>query len=135
RSSVDRSFKRAYRTNLIANTTALIGAVTLYVLTVGAVRGFAFFLGLATFLDLVVIWAFTRPAVALLARNPAVARSGFVTAGKGESIWSRLYGGRTSFRFVAPWRRWFALSAAVIVAGLVALGVNGLNLGMEFEGG
>jgi preprotein translocase subunit SecD len=69
RSSVDRGFKRAFRTILIADTSALLGAVTLYLLTVGPVRGFAFFLGLSTVLDIVVSYFFTRPVVALLARQ------------------------------------------------------------------
>ena len=69
RSSVDRAFKRAFRTILAANVSSFIGAFLLYWLTVGPVRGFAFFLGLATILDVVVAWFFTRPMVALLARN------------------------------------------------------------------
>jgi len=38
-------------------------------LTVGAVRGFAFTLGLTTLVDLVVVFLFTHPTVALLART------------------------------------------------------------------
>ena len=45
RSSVDRGFSRAYRTILAADAASFIGAVVLYVLSVGSVRGFAFFLG------------------------------------------------------------------------------------------
>ena len=41
----------------------------LYLLTVGAVRGFAFFLGLSTLLDMVTAYVFTRPMVVLLGRN------------------------------------------------------------------
>jgi preprotein translocase subunit SecD len=69
RSSVDRGFSRAYRTILAADTSSLIGAALLYVLTVGSVRGFAFFLGLSALLDLLVAYFFTRPVVALLGRN------------------------------------------------------------------
>ena len=69
RSSVDRGFSKAYRTIFAANTASLIGAGVLYYLTVGPVRGFAFFLGLSTLLDLVVAYFFTRPMVAVLANN------------------------------------------------------------------
>lgn len=69
RSSVDRGFKRAFRTILAADFSAFLGAFLLYVLTVGPVRGFAFFLGLATVLDVVVSYFFTRPLVALLGRR------------------------------------------------------------------
>ena len=41
-------------------------------LTVGAVRGFAFYLGLATLLDLAISWLFMRPALAFLAERQAV---------------------------------------------------------------
>ncbi len=70
RTSTERSWKRAFRTIIAANVASLIGAVLLYLLTVGPVRGFAFFLALATFLDLVVAWFFIRPAVAWMGRTP-----------------------------------------------------------------
>lgn len=73
RSSVERGFGGAFRTIVAANASALIGAAVLYWLTVGSVRGFAFFLGLSTLLDLVVTYLFTRPVVALLARSRVVA--------------------------------------------------------------
>ena len=69
RISTERSWKRAFRTIIAANVASLIGAVLLYVLTVGPVRGFAFFLALATALDLVVAWFFIRPVVAWMGRS------------------------------------------------------------------
>ena len=69
RSSTERSWKRAFRTILAANVASLIGAVLLYVLTVGPVRGFAFFLALATALDVVVAYFFIRPVVSLMGRS------------------------------------------------------------------
>jgi preprotein translocase subunit SecD len=69
RSSVDRGFQRAFRTILAADVSSFIGAATLYVLTVGPVRGFAFFLGLSTLLDVFVAYYFTRPLVNLLGRS------------------------------------------------------------------
>jgi len=69
RSSTERSFARAFRTILAADISSFIGAALLFWLTVGPVRGFAFFLGLSTILDVVVAWFFTRPMVGLLSRN------------------------------------------------------------------
>ena len=69
RSSAQRGFKGAWRTILAADIVSLIGAVTLFYLTVGSVKGFAFFLGLSTACDLVVSYLFTRPAVLLLSRS------------------------------------------------------------------
>lgn len=72
RASTERSWKRAFRTIIAANVASLIGAVLLYVLTVGPVRGFAFFLALATALDVVVAWFFIRPLVSLMGRSSLV---------------------------------------------------------------
>jgi preprotein translocase subunit SecD len=54
---------------LAANTVAILGAAVLYVLAIGSVRGFAFTLGLATLLDLFVVYFFKRPTVFLIARS------------------------------------------------------------------
>ena len=69
RNSAQRGFEGAWRTILIADIVSLIGAFTLWYLTVGSVRNFAFFLGLSTLIDLVIAYFFTRPAVLLLART------------------------------------------------------------------
>ena len=52
----------------LADTAAFLAAAVLYLLTVGPVRGFAFFLGLSTVLDVVVAYFFKRPLVAALGR-------------------------------------------------------------------
>ena len=69
RGSAQRSFQSAFRTILIADGASFIGAIVLWYLTVGAVRGFAFFLGLSTLIDVIVAYFYTRPAVLLLART------------------------------------------------------------------
>ncbi len=70
--AVERAYQSAISTIVKADVVSLIAAVLLYWLTVGAVRGFAFYLGLATILDLVISWMFMRPALAWLARRGAV---------------------------------------------------------------
>lgn len=69
RGAAQRSFTAAFRTILIADTASFIGAIVLWYLTVGAVRGFAFFLGLSVLIDVLVAYFYTRPAVLLLART------------------------------------------------------------------
>jgi preprotein translocase subunit SecD len=65
RSAVDRSFHASFSTILKANGASILGAALLYFLAVGPVRGFAFFLGLSTVLDLVTSYFFMRPVVFL----------------------------------------------------------------------
>lgn len=42
---------------------------------------------------------------------------------------------KTSYPFMGTRRRWYLVSALVIVASLVSLGVRGLNFGIDFTGG
>jgi len=69
RSAVEHSFASAFSTIVKADVTTLIGAVLLYVLTIGPVRGFALYLALATILDLVVSYFLMRPTVVALGRS------------------------------------------------------------------
>lgn len=51
------------------------------------------------------------------------------------SAWGRLNRGETTIDFVGHRRRWFTLSAVLILVSLASFGLRGLNLGIEFEGG
>jgi preprotein translocase subunit SecF len=53
----------------------------------------------------------------------------------GKSLRYRLYHGETSIDFIGRTRRWFLLSGAVILVGLLSLVFQGLNFGIEFRGG
>jgi len=48
--------------------------VVLYLTAVSSVRGFALTLGVATALDLFVVWFFKRPTVFLIARNDTLVK-------------------------------------------------------------
>jgi preprotein translocase subunit SecD len=83
RQSVDRSFARAFRTVVTADTVAFMAAAILYFLTVGDVKGFAFMLGLSTLLDIVFAYFFIRPAVILAGRNPRLLEARFIGLSRG----------------------------------------------------
>ncbi len=70
RTAVVPAFKRSWRTIVAADTVTIIAALVLYLLAVGSVRGFALTLGLATGLDLFVVFFFKRPTVFLISRSP-----------------------------------------------------------------
>jgi len=69
RAAVQPAFARSYKTIIAADVVAGIAAVVLYVTAVSSVRGFALTLGVATLLDLFVVWFFKRPTVFLVAQN------------------------------------------------------------------
>ena len=71
RSAVPRAWARARRTIISANAISILAAVLLYIFSVGSVAGFAFALGIATLLDLLVVFLFRHPIMAMFARTPA----------------------------------------------------------------
>jgi preprotein translocase subunit SecD len=83
RSAVQPAFARAYKTIVAADIVTGIAAAVLYITAVSSVRGFALTLGVATALDLFVVWFFKRPTVFLIARNDRLVQlKGFgLTAG------------------------------------------------------
>ncbi len=91
RSSIETGWKKAWRTIVAADAVSLIGALVLYALTIGSVKGFAYFLALSTLVDLALAVTFMHPLVFILSR-----RSKLVAA-KGIGIAAGLdVAGRTS---------------------------------------
>ncbi|MCL4421577.1 MAG: protein translocase subunit SecD, partial [Actinobacteria bacterium] len=86
RSSVEKGFARAFKTILAADLVSFIAALVLWVLSIGPVKGFAFFLGLSTVLDVVSSWFFTRPLVILLGRNRAFTEARWIGVGSGLAL-------------------------------------------------
>ncbi len=86
RSSVDKGFQKAFRTIVAADLVSFIGALLLYLLSIGPVRGFAFFLGLSTVLDVVTSFTFTRPLVILLGRSRTFTEARWLGVARGLAL-------------------------------------------------
>ncbi len=69
RSAIETGWVRSRKTILAADSVSLLSAVVLFVLAIGAVKGFAFTLGLTTMIDIVVVFFFTKPLMTLLGRT------------------------------------------------------------------
>ncbi len=69
RSAVGPGFQRSFKTIVAADLVTAIAALVLYLTAISSVRGFALTLGVATLLDLFVVYFFKRPAVSLLVRS------------------------------------------------------------------
>ena len=161
RAAVQPAFKRAYKTIVAADFVTGLAAAILYVTAVSSVRGFALTLGVATALDLFVVWFFKRPTVFLIARNDRLVslpgfgltsgvagrararrgRSGAGAGGGGRPVNLKhaiaTYRGHTvpHFRIIERRRLWFALSGIVIVLSLLGIFVRHFNLSIDFKGG
>ncbi len=88
RTSVDRGFRSAWRTVLAADTVSFAAAVILYLVAVGDVKGFAFFLGLSTLVDVVMTYFFTRPLVSLLGQNERLTEARGIGVARGLAVGS-----------------------------------------------
>ena len=66
-----------------ADFVSLLAAIVLYFVAVGNVKGFAFFLGLSTIMDMAVTWFYTRPLVILLGQSERLQGSGSFSISTG----------------------------------------------------
>ncbi len=96
--AVQAGWSRAWRTILVSDAVNLLAALTLYLLTVGNVRGFAFTLGLTTIIDLAIVLLFTHSMLEVLATSKFF-QSGHPWSGFDlKSASSFGYTGRGQFR-------------------------------------
>ncbi len=90
--AVDYGFKRAFHTIITADTVTLAGSALLWLLAIGPVKGFALTLGIATSVDVIVAYYFTRPFAELMVR---------ARLGEGGAMSIRGAMGRTSAEVTA----------------------------------
>ncbi len=69
RSAIEAGWLGSRKTIVIADAVSLLAAVVLFALAMGAVKGFAFTLGLTTVIDIMLVFFFTKPLVTLLGRT------------------------------------------------------------------
>ena len=67
--AIEEGFARAFHTIVTADTVSLLAAILLWLLAVGPVKGFALTLGIATILDIIVAYYFTKNAVWIIGRT------------------------------------------------------------------
>jgi len=70
-----------------------------------------------------------------MARTEAPMSDADFVASEGHSLLSRLYTGTGAFAIVENRRRWYAITAGILLICALGMGIRGFNLGIEFEGG
>ncbi len=132
--ALSTGFNKAWSAILDSNVTTLLASGLLFFLASGPVKGFGVTLSIGVlasmFSALVVARVLTEQSVRVpwLRRHAAV--SGLATSGRVRDAlrrWNPDIMGRS--------RLWLGISAAALVAAVVGIFVNGLNLGVEFTGG
>ncbi|KAA1272088.1 protein translocase subunit SecD [Corynebacterium striatum] len=74
RSATTKAWERSRATIVTGNAVTLIGAVIVYFLAIGEVKGFAFTMGLTTAFDLIVSFLIMAPLMQLIGARPAAAK-------------------------------------------------------------
>jgi preprotein translocase subunit SecD len=100
-SAVESGWRRAIRTIIASDTVNFLAAITLFILAVGNVKGFALTLGITTVIDLVVVALFTHPMLQLIARTRFFGE-GNPLSGLDPKALGAVYRGRAQFRTPTP---------------------------------
>lgn len=131
RMAVDIGFKHALVTVLDSQITTLIATVVLYELGSTTVKGFALTLMISIIISIFTAVFVTQVFVSLLAgmRNPNMAFFGCKPDGTPKTLIKR------DFHFIEKRKIFYTISAAIIVFGLINLGIRGFNYGIDFTGG
>jgi preprotein translocase subunit SecD len=86
RTAIETGWVRSRQTILIADGVSLLSALVLFILAIGAVKGFAFTLGLTTLIDIAVVFWFTKPLVSLLGQTKYFGEGGRFSGFEAEHM-------------------------------------------------
>jgi SecD/SecF fusion protein len=129
RAAIAAGYGKGFHTILDANVVTAITAMVLFLIAVADVKGFALMLLIGTAISLLTAVAATRAMLGLLSGFKWFSNPRFMGAeGQQTARWLQI-------DFMGKRKLWFAISGAVVIAGLISLGVRGLNLGIDFKGG
>ena len=129
RAAIGQGYRKGFATIVDANVVTAITAMVLFVVATASVRGFALMLLIGTALSMLTAVLATRAILAVLAGFGWIDNPRFMgTTGQGIPRWLR-------WDYIGRRRIWFAISGTVVALSLLAIGVLGLNLGIDFKGG
>jgi SecD/SecF fusion protein len=129
RAAIAAGYSKGFHTILDANVVTAITALVLFAVATAQVKGFALMLLIGTVISLVTAVGATRAMLGLLAGFSWFNKPRFMGAqGQQTARWLQI-------DFMRKRYLWFAISGAILVLGIGALGIRGLNLGIDFKGG
>ncbi len=131
RAAIQAGYQRGFHTIVDANVVTCITAFVLFAAATAQVKGFALMLLLGTVISLVTAVAATRAMLGLLAGFRWFDNPRFMGA-KGQTIanWQRIDVNSPKRR-----RLFLMIATVLIAASALAIGLKGLNLGIDFKGG
>ena len=110
-----------------ANVVTIMTAFILFVLATSGVKGFAFTLGIGTFVSLFTAVLATQAILMTMGNSRMIAHPSALGAGGKRRI--------MRFDFMGARRYFFSMSGVILLIGALAIGGRGLNLGIDFTSG
>jgi SecD/SecF fusion protein len=129
RAAISAGYSKGFHTIIDANVVTAITALVLFLVATAGVKGFALMLLIGTAISLLTAVFATRAMLGLLAGFRWFDSPRFMgAAGQQGAKWLQI-------DFMRRRNTWFAISGVVVAIAILALGVRGLNLGIDFKGG
>ena len=128
RAAISAGYGKGFATIIDANVVTAITAMVLFLVATAGVKGFALMLLIGTLISLLTAVAATRAILGLLAGFKWFDNPKLMGAEGEPPAWIRR-------DFVGLRGCWFAISGVVLAVSILAIGIKGLNLGIDFEGG
>jgi SecD/SecF fusion protein len=129
RAAISAGYQKGFHTIVDANVVTCITALILFAVATAEVKGFALMLLIGTVISLITAVAATRAMLGMLAGFRWAANPRFMGATAAEiPRWQRI-------DVVGRRRLWFIVSIVAVALSVLAIGVKGLNLGIDFKGG
>ena len=127
RQGIITGYRKGITAIIDANVVTIMTAFILFVLSTSDVKGFAFTLGIGTFVSLFTAVLATQAILMTMGDSRAIQSPSALGAGGAKRRWR--------FDFMGASRYFFSMSGVILLIGALAIGGRGLNLGIDFTGG
>jgi SecD/SecF fusion protein len=129
KAAIAAGYGKGFHTILDANVVTVITAMIVFLIAVADVKGFALMLLIGTVISLLTAVVATRAMLGLLSGFKWFDNPRFMGAeGQQTAKWLQI-------DFMGKRKLWYSISGAIILAGVISLATQGLNLGIDFRGG
>jgi SecD/SecF fusion protein len=127
RQGIVTGYRKGLTAIIDANVVTIMTAFILFVLATAQVQGFAFTLGIGTFVSLFTAVMATQAILTSMGSSRLISRPSALGAGGKRRTWR--------FDFMGASRYFFSMSGVILLIGALAIGGRGLNLGIDFTSG
>ena len=127
RQGIITGYRKGLTAIIDANVVTIMTAFILFVLATADVQGFAFTLGIGTFVSLFTAVMATQAILMTMGNSRMISRPSALGAGGRKRVWR--------FDFMGASKYFFTMSGVILLIGALAIGGRGLNLGIDFTSG